>query len=225
MTRAELINRLTNLILGVYRPHPVRVAIDGIDTAGKTTLADELAGPLRQVGREVIRASIDGFHNPREIRYRRGPDSPAGYYYDSFDYDALTTMLLKPLGPDGSREYQPAKFNFRADSPVSSEVHTAAPDAILLFDGVFLLRPELREFWDFSIFVEIEFEIALRRASARDQDLFGSTEEVRRRYLTRYLPGQRLYLEEARPVRKVDVVFHNNTPENPLIRVPGQTKQ
>jgi len=225
MTRSELINRLTELILGVHCPHPVRVAIDGIDTAGKTTLADELAEPLRRAGREVIRASIDGFHNPREIRYRRGAYSPEGYYHDSFNYHTLTTMLLRPLGPDGSRQYQTAKFNFRADSPVSSEVHTAPPDAILLFDGVFLLRPELGEYWDFSIFVDIDFETVLQRASVRDQDLFGSAEEVRRRYLTRYLPGQYLYLTAVRPVKKVDVIIHNNTPENALLHVPGLTKQ
>jgi uridine kinase len=41
-------------------PHPTRVAIDGVDAAGKTTLDDELAEVLRERGRGVIRASIDG---------------------------------------------------------------------------------------------------------------------------------------------------------------------
>jgi hypothetical protein len=40
----------------------VRVAIDGVDGVGKTTLADELVAPLQLLGRDVIRASIDGFH-------------------------------------------------------------------------------------------------------------------------------------------------------------------
>ena len=56
--------------------------------------ADELAAVLRDRGHTVIRASVDGFHNPREIRYQRGRQSPAGYYLDSFDYDRLRRVLL-----------------------------------------------------------------------------------------------------------------------------------
>jgi hypothetical protein len=52
-------------------PHPLRMAIDGIDAAGKTTLADELAELLAPLDRPVIRASVDSFHRPRDERYRR----------------------------------------------------------------------------------------------------------------------------------------------------------
>jgi hypothetical protein len=34
------------MIAAVERPHPARVALDGVDGAGKTHLADELVGPL-----------------------------------------------------------------------------------------------------------------------------------------------------------------------------------
>ena len=56
--------------------------------AGKTTLADELAVVLRAQGREVIRASTDGFHLPRSRSHRRDEYSAEGCYHDSFDYDA-----------------------------------------------------------------------------------------------------------------------------------------
>ena len=99
MERFELIEILTKKI-GMLNPdHPVRVAIDGVDGAGKTTLANELAGPVRSLNREVIRASVDGFHNPRSIRYRLGRHSPKGYFTDSFNYAALKADLLLPLGP------------------------------------------------------------------------------------------------------------------------------
>src|SRR5919204_1789518 len=111
MARAAVIRELADRIEAVRRPHPVRVAIDGVDAAGKTTLADELAAVLRGRGREVIRASIDGFHRPRAERYRRGELSPEGYYHDSFDYDAVRETILGPGG-----------------------VH-APRDSILLFDG------------------------------------------------------------------------------------------
>ena len=65
MKRSTLIEMLAEKIAGVRCPHPVRIAIDGVDGVGKTTLADELAGVLSSGERPVIRASVDGFHNPR----------------------------------------------------------------------------------------------------------------------------------------------------------------
>ena len=79
-------------------------------------------------------------------------------------------------------------------------------------DGVFLLRPELRDAWEFALFVRVSPEETLRRALVRDLGLFGSAEEVERRYRTRYLPGQQLYLDEARPLEHADAVVLNDEP-------------
>jgi uridine kinase len=89
MTREDLVAEAAHRICQVRRSHPVRVAIDGVDAAGKTTLANELVGPLERLGRPVIRASIDGFHNPATVRYRRGDTSPEGYVRDSFNRSGL----------------------------------------------------------------------------------------------------------------------------------------
>ena len=86
MRRPTLIDLLSERIVGVTRPHPVRVAIDGVDGVGKTMLADELVDAVCTKGRPVIRASIDGFHNPRSVRYRLGQNSPVGYFQDSFNH-------------------------------------------------------------------------------------------------------------------------------------------
>src|SRR5262245_44831250 len=94
--RAALLARLADLVAAVRVPHTVRVAIDGVDAAGKTTLAGELDPLLVERGRPVIRASVDGFHRPRSERHRLGPTSPEGYYRDAFDYDALRRELLDP---------------------------------------------------------------------------------------------------------------------------------
>ena len=103
VSRAALLARLAGLITVSDACRPTRVAIDGPDAAGKTTLADELARELHALGKDVIRASIDGFHRPRKHRYRRGRLSARGYLEDSFDLDALRTALLEPLGPGGDR--------------------------------------------------------------------------------------------------------------------------
>lgn len=79
MTRDGLVEVLARWVDAIRLSHPVRVAIDGVDAAGKTTLADELVAPLRRRGRSVVRASADDFHNPRALRYRAGRDSPEVY--------------------------------------------------------------------------------------------------------------------------------------------------
>jgi uridine kinase len=221
MKRPELLGLLSGLLLEREPPHPLRVAIDGPDAAGKTTLADELAELL--VGKRlVIRAGIDGFHNPREYRLRCGPNSPEGYFLDSFDYEALRTLLLEPLGPGGLRRYRRALFDYRVDEDVAAPEEEASPDSVLLFDGVFLLRPELRPFWDFSIFVQADFDEIVRRAEARDRELMGGVEAVKERYLSRYIPGQKLYFSRCAPQEIADVVIENTSVSEPrVIRIPG----
>lgn len=217
MTREALLSELAGRIGRVSRPHPVRVAVDGVDAAGKTTLADELVAPLERLGRPVIRASIDGFHNPAAVRHRRGDASPEGYFRDSFDHRALVETLLRPLGPDGDRRFRRAIFDCRVDSPVDRFLEEASRNAVLLFDGVFLLRRELRRYWDFSIFVRASFEVTVARAAIRDRELFGSAANARKRYEERYVPGQRLYLSEAQPERCASVVVDNEDPAQPRL--------
>ncbi len=218
MTRQNVLNALAERIAGLSATHTARVAIDGIDVAGKTTLADELARALQARGRPVIRASIDGFHQPRAVRYRRGSSSPEGYYLDSFDYAALRDALLLPLGPGGSGVYRRAVFDYRTDQLLAVPDEHAPANAVLLMDGIFLLRPELLASWDYRIFVDVSFDVALERAEQRDVALCGSVEAVRMRYSERYLPAQRLYVETAHPREHADAIVHNDDPANPRLR-------
>lgn len=215
-TRSKVLNCLAGRIHAMSRPHTIRVAIDGIDGAGKTTLADELTPLLQNRDRPVIRASIDGFHHPRAVRYQRGTDSPEGYYSDSFDNRALIAMLLEPLGPGGNELFQAAIFDLVTDTVVNSPIRRAPPGAVLLFDGVFLLRPELRDYWDFALFVDVPFDVALIRAVGRDQHK-EDREQLVRRYRQRYLPGQRLYLGRCHPRQQADVILNNRDLARPLI--------
>jgi uridine kinase len=214
------LEKLADLIVAVRRPHPLRVAVDGMAAAGKTSFADELAGRLQGRGRPVIRASVDGFHRPRAERYRRGQNSPQGYYHDAFDYAALRAGLLLPLGPNGNRRYRVASFDYRVDRPIHPVPRRAPRDAVLLCDGIFLLRPELSDCWEYRIFLHVDDQVAVGRASQRDQELFGTAEAVRARYWTRYVPAQQIYLKTARPLQQADVVIDNNDPLNPRLSWP-----
>jgi uridine kinase len=223
MVRSRVLEILAARIAKLRPGHPVRVGIDGVDASGKTRLADELAPLVTRSGRPVIRASIDGFHNPSSIRYRRGRGSPDGYFLESFDDSALVENLLRPLGPSGSRTFRRSVFDFRTDAPLAPVFELAAEDAVLLLDGVFLHRNELFKFWDYSIFVDVTFETMLNRAVMRDASLLGSADRARALYLERYIPGQRLYLAACNPHRRATLVMKNDILDQPEI-LDGQRR-
>jgi uridine kinase len=215
--RATVLAEIASLLANVCpQQRPARVAVDGPDTAGKTTLANELVPLLHERGRAVARVSIDGFHRSREERQRRGSLSAEGYYRDSFDLTAFREAVLAPLGVGGDRMIRRRTFDLRTNRPCSEARVQVEVDAVVIVDGVFLLRPELREFWDASVYVEASEDESVRRALVRDADLFGS--EVELRYRQRYLPGQRLYRGEADPLAVATVVVDNEDPETPVLR-------
>jgi uridine kinase len=218
-SRSDLLGRVLAVIQTVTVTHPLRVAVDGPPAAGKTTLADELGDALRAQGRYVIRASIESFLLPRAQRYRRGELSAEANYHDSFDYDALHRVLLDPLGPGGDRGFRRAVYDNRTDNAVFESMTAAPVDAVLIFEGVFLLRTELIDRWDLRIFVSAAFEETLARARIRDEALYGSAVDVERRFRSRYRPSQQFYFETVGPADHADILVCNDEPQRPAWKV------
>ena len=214
--RQDVLRTVAEAIAAAPADPVTRVAIDGVDGAGKTCFADELGLVLRAMGRAVIRASVDGFHNPKVIRYRRGRSSPEGFFYDSYDYAQLGAALLDPLGPGGSRRYRVAVFDHVTDHPVDSPARTAGRGDILLLDGIFLHRPELRARWDYSIFLEVAFAVSVPRGAQRD----GSSPDPGAAGNRRYVEGQKLYLETCDPAQRASVVVNNDDLDAPYLVEP-----
>lgn len=79
-------------------------------------------------------------------------------------------------------------------------------DGDVIVDGVFLLRPELRDLWDFTILLDAPFELRLERAKARGE------EDVDRRYRARYQPAWELHLRECDPAAHADLVLDSRHP-------------
>ena len=222
--RKEILSKIAHAIGEVELPHPIRVGIDGLSASGKTIFADELGEVLQEDGKKVVRAGLDGFHNPPEIRHRQGPMSVDGYVEDSFDYAAVREKVLRPLGPGGDGRYAPEIFDHQKGEAQTVELKDAPEDAILLFEGVMLFRKELVDFFDFRVLVMCSVVVILERAKVRDIEHFGNIETLLEKYEKRFLPGQKKYLSENQPAQVADIVFFNDDPEFPTISLPDGKK-
>lgn len=188
----------------------VRVGIDGVDGAGKTVFGDELAEMLTGRGRRVVRASVDGFHHPPEVRYRQGRHSHEGFFHDSYDYPALRRLLLDPLSAPGPHRIVRRIYDVHAEAAVEPVVEHVGDVDVLVFDGIFVHRPELRDVWDYSVFLDVTFGVSIPRGAARDDGDPDPTAASNRRYVE----GQRLYLHQCHPRRHADCVIDNTVLED-----------
>lgn len=205
-----IVRQFADLIVGLSPGHRIMVAVDGVDGAGKTTLANALAA-LVAGRRPVVRASIDDFHRPAAERWATGRDSPEGFFRDSFDYDGLAKVLLDPFRAGG--EILTAIHDVVADVPRSVSAGLPAPDSVLILDGIFLLRAELVDRWDLSIYLDVDFPVSIPRGAQRgfgDPDPSAPSNR-------RYVEGQRLYLAEADPASRATIVVDATDIDRPRI--------
>lgn len=174
----------------------VVLGIDGPDAAGKTTLGDAVAP---RIGLPCLRASVDGFHHPAVVRHARP-------YEESFDVETVVQRLLVPFRAGAPTVLQRA-FDYRTDA-VEEHVQDVPERAILVLDGVFLHRAELRPHLDVSVYLDVPPDEVLRRARIRDAGM----PDLEQRYAERYLPAQARY----RPERP-DLVVDNTDPQRPVL--------
>jgi uridine kinase len=204
--KTDVLVSLADEILHNYSEGRVIIAVDGLDGAGKTHFADDLAQQLRTGNRAVFRASIDDFHRPRADRYALGRDSPEGFYRDSYDYRLFRRILIEPfrIGHIGSFVLQ--GFDLDRNMAILPKWSSGPDDAILIVDGIFLNRPELRGLWNYSIWLEVDPSILATRLVGRD----GETTTPKR-----YSQGQKLYLKDARPREAATAIINNDDFDHP----------
>jgi uridine kinase len=193
----------------------LRVAVDGPTAVGKTSFGHELAERMSSRGRPVLRASLDDFKKPWRDRHLCDRESGEGYYRNAFDYAAVTSLLLEPASPGGSRACALCSIDPLTQVDHSAVKARVAPDAVLIVDGVFAFRPEINDHWDFRVWLEVDPDVSVRRGARRDEDWAGDAAEAL--HHERYLVAERLYISEVDPVRLVDVVIDNTLFDRPRI--------
>lgn len=216
MSRNNTLNQVSELLLNYATNKPLLVGLDGVDGAGKTYMADELFLTLKpKTERQIVRISIDDFHNPRSIRYAKGKDSSEGFYQDSYDYEQFIKYVIKPLKTEGNHLVRTAIHDCDNDCKVDGKRIQISDDAIVLIDGIFLHRSVLRQHWDLTILVKTDFDISVPRANARISDNLDSNPYAS--VNARYVKGQEIYFKDCDPESKATIVINNNSLESAYI--------
>jgi uridine kinase len=99
---------------------------------------------------------------------------------------------------------------------------TARPDSILVVDGSFLQRPELRAGWDEVVYVDVTFDTALERGLTRDAADLGGTDAAREAFEKRYHAAGHRYLNDVDPREQASIVIDNNDLRRPVLRRLGR---
>ncbi len=223
-TRSALLDHLADEVVARrIDPRPMLVAVDGIDGAGKSTFADELGARLSDRGLNVVRSSIDSFHHPRARRWRKGRTSPLGFYADSHDLGAVLDRLLDPLAAGVGSSYRTEVFDEPNDRPLDADELPVSGDEVLIFDGIFLCRPELVDRWDLVLFLDGAARVELDRlglvldaAPSEPEPLMAHVLDWVGR-IDRYSSGMRIYLDGDDPLGRADFVVDNNDLANPRL--------
>ena len=166
----------------LVKRRPYLIGIDGFSGAGKSTFAHELREQLS----DTIVVHKDDFYRVMDEEIRATLDPEQGYYR-YFDWERLEAQVLLPLSAGSIARYQRYDWGKKALSE-TSEVN---PMAIVIVEGVYSTRPELRKYYDLCLWVQTsEFERS-RRQMERDEN---TSEWVRR-----WTAAEIFYVKNFRP--------------------------
>ena len=216
LKQSQLFSHLANGLIGEPTVEDITlVAIDGVDGAGKTTFADQLADHCRRISdRPVYRCSMDDFLNEKSRRYRRGRNDPEGFYRDSYNYDCAQQVLLEPLTNEIEPKVQFKAFDVDSDLLLPVKQQKIPMNSVVILDGMFLHTDLMRPYWSYSIFLSVPFEVSVPRGNSR----FGLPGAVDHPKNQRYVKGQQIYLRECMPELKATWVIDNSDFNSPKIK-------
>ncbi|MCL2498574.1 MAG: uridine kinase, partial [Symbiobacteriaceae bacterium] len=152
---------------------PLLIALDGYSGAGKSSLAAQ----LHRIFPSNLFTMDDFFLQP----WQRTPErlaTPGG----NVDYERFLQEVLIPLKHEVSFTYRPFDCSTLA---MGAEV-AVQPQGINIIEGVYTLHPELRDYYDIKVFLNLGEDEQKRRLQSRNPALYP-------RFLTEWLPMERLY--------------------------------
>jgi uridine kinase len=147
------------------RRTPIFVAIDGRSGTGKSTLAVRVAarvGATVVEGDDFYAGGDDSEWKQRSVREK---------VRDCIDWRRLKSEALDHLLAGHTATWHP--FNFETGTGLAAHSVSREPADVIILDGVYSARPELREIIDLSVLVEVPDDLARRhRLVAREGQTF-----------------------------------------------------
>ncbi|WP_157488886.1 hypothetical protein [Pseudofrankia sp. DC12] len=188
------------LLAGILRskvanPEILFIGIDGGSGAGKSYLAQCLAGRLRLLGEEAHVISVDEFIRPLDDRREGGVvSSEIGH---DLDWRTLRTVLTS-IKQTGKASWCP--YDWQTNLFAQSREIDAK--GFLIVEGVYALRPELAHIYDFSFWATGDRSGRIERAVQRDGE--GSRVSLMRWWL----PDEDVYLAKSiDSTHRANIVF------------------
>ena len=188
---ASTISSLVSRILAVDH-QPVVVGIDGQGGSGKSTLARELVQdlPLKVA---VVRG--DDFYSDTSDEAKALLNPEEGYE-DYFDWRRLRSDILGCVRDNSPiLRYQQYDWNIAA---LGEWLEIPIPE-VLIVEGVYTLRPELRDYFDVTVFVQTSETTRLQRQSSRGENT--------RFWISRWVAAEDLYVAREKPWEWADVLL------------------
>lgn len=188
----NVLEEAASRISGLGRRQTVLVGIDGRGGSGKSTFARELAALLPNA--TVVQ--FDDFYRPADEGKRRaasGNEEVGG----SFDWRRVRDQVLQPLVDGEGVRYQ----RYDWDSDELAEWHLISPGGMVIVEGNYSTRDELRDYYDLTIWVDTPQEVRLRRGVERDG------EDARARWLEEWIPEEDRYVTAYQPADRADIVI------------------
>jgi uridine kinase len=192
----KVLEEVASRILGLGRPRTVLVGIDGRGGSGKSTFARELAAVLPNA--TVVQ--FDDFYRPADERKGRAA-SDGEEVGGSFDWRRVRDQVLQPLVDGAGARYQ--RYDWESDE--LAEWHLISPVGIVIVEGNYSTRGELRDYYDLTIWVDTPQEVRLRRGVERDG------EHARARWLEDWIPEEDRYVGAHQPADRADIVISGTT--------------
>ncbi|MBE1555438.1 uridine kinase [Sporosarcina limicola] len=176
------------------------IGIDGLGGSGKTIYARELQ---QQIGGSML-FHLDDFIHTKKIRYNDEFEEWYGYYHLQWRYDYLIETLLRPM-KSGLCVNQTVEFYDKENDCHLRRCIEIPIGTTVIIEGVFLQRSELRQYFDFVIYLDVDKETRLKRVVERDLYI-GSEEEITHKYENRYFPAEETYSEKCNPLALADFI-------------------
>jgi uridine kinase len=155
------------------------VAIDGYGGSGKSTLAKQMQANIPNT--KII--SLDEFRTQ-----------------DVYEVDRIRLVkeVLQPLSANKVAAYRSWLWN---ENKFSAEINIE-PVGLVIIEGTTALHPELRQYYDYKIWIDMSQQIAFARGLARDKKEYGV--DSLNDWTNKWMPYEKNYVETTKPYLVAD---------------------